>query len=86
MIASSARGPVGSLRRILSYVLIAWPIVSNQGHGYRAAHRKLYAGRLWINRLARSAVLHPPLTSNLLGIVPNQQWMLWKLTKKVVRL
>ena len=31
MIASSARGPVGSLRRMLSYVLTAWPIVSNQG-------------------------------------------------------
>ena len=31
MIASSARGPVGSFRRMLSYVLIAWPIVSNHG-------------------------------------------------------
>jgi 2-polyprenyl-6-methoxyphenol hydroxylase-like FAD-dependent oxidoreductase len=33
-----------------------------------------------------TAVLHPRLTSNLLGVVPNQQWMLRKLTKKVVRL
>ena len=66
--------------------LAADAIVSNQSQGYRAAHRKLYAGRLWINRLARTAVLHPRLTSNLLGVVPNQQWMLRKLTKKVARL
>ena len=66
--------------------LAAEAIVSNQSHAYRAAHRKLYAGRLWINRLARTAVLHPRLTSNLLGVVPNQQWMLRTLTRKVVRL
>ena len=27
---------------------------------YSAAHRQLYRGRLWINRLARAAVLSPP--------------------------
>ena len=32
----------------------------------RAAHEKLYRGRLWINRIARTAVLSPRVTSLLL--------------------
>ncbi len=30
---------------------------------YRKSHAKLYSGRLWINRIAREAVLHPVLGS-----------------------
>ena len=41
---------------------------------YAAAHRKLYAGRLWINALARLAVEHPRLTSTVCcGFLPNEQ-------------
>ena len=52
---------------------------------YAAAHEKLYRGRLWVNRLARAAVLSPRLTSLLLrggssGSVARG------LTTKIVRL
>jgi menaquinone-9 beta-reductase len=52
---------------------------------YAAAHRKLYAGRLWINSLARQAVEHPRLTTRLLRVMPNEKWILSLLTTKVVR-
>jgi len=54
-------------------------------HGqYAAAHRELYAGRLWINALARHAVEHPRLTTNLLRFLPNEKRALRFLTTKVV--
>lgn len=51
---------------------------------YAAAHRELYRGRLWINRLARAAVLSPRTTSSLLraGVLPRA--LLRALTAKVV--
>ncbi|HEY1582554.1 MAG TPA: NAD(P)/FAD-dependent oxidoreductase [Chthoniobacterales bacterium] len=52
---------------------------------YATQHRRLYAGRLWINALARRAVEHPELASNLLQLLPNEKWLLSVLTKKVVR-
>lgn len=48
--------------------------------GYRAAHRALYRGRLWINQLARLACLHPQLASLLL----RQPRALRYLTRKVI--
>jgi menaquinone-9 beta-reductase len=36
---------------------------------YWEAHRRLYAGRLWINRLARWSVLHPRTSSNALELL-----------------
>lgn len=53
---------------------------------YAAAHRQLYAGRLWINSLARYAVEHPRLTTGLLRLLPNEKRVLGLLTRKVVRL
>ncbi len=47
--------------------------------------RKLYAGRLWVNALARHAVEHPRLTTGLLRFLPNEKQVLGFLTKKVVR-
>lgn len=52
---------------------------------YAAAHRKLYAGRLWINALARHAVEHPRLTTGLLRLLPNEKRVFALLTSKVVR-
>jgi geranylgeranyl reductase family protein len=66
--------------------LAAAAIGANNGRGYAAAHRRLYAGRLWINLLARSAVLHPRLTTSLLRLLPNEKLVLRLLTTKVVRL
>jgi geranylgeranyl reductase family protein len=51
---------------------------------YSAAHAQLYRGRLWINRLARSAVLSPRVASAFLAVARLQPWMLRLLTAKIV--
>ena len=48
---------------------------------YSSSHAQLYRGRLWINRLARSAVLSPRIASGLLGFAPV---ILRLLTAKIV--
>jgi geranylgeranyl reductase family protein len=52
---------------------------------YRRAHREMYRGRLWINRLARMAGMHPRVTS--LGLKAMRLWPapLRTLTEYVVR-
>ncbi len=65
--------------------LAAAAIVARDEAQYRRAHRELYAGRLWINALARAAVEHPRLTSALLKLLPNEERILAFLTTKVVR-
>lgn len=52
---------------------------------YSAAHAKLYRGRLWINRLARAAVLSPRIASALLEVARFQPALLRLLTGKIVR-
>jgi flavin-dependent dehydrogenase len=52
---------------------------------YSAAHADLYRGRLWINRLARAAVLSPRLASALLYGARFQPAILRLLTAKIVR-
>jgi flavin-dependent dehydrogenase len=51
---------------------------------YAAAHAQLYRGRLWINRLARTAVLSPRIASAFLRFARFQPWMLRILTAKIV--
>ena len=51
---------------------------------YSAAHRQLYHGRLWINRLARAAVLSPRIASACLRFARLQPWLLRILTAKIV--
>ncbi len=65
--------------------LAAAAIVARNDQQYGRAHERLYAGRLWINALARAAVEHPRLTSNLLRFLPNERRLLRLLTTKVVR-
>ncbi len=52
---------------------------------YASAHRQLYSGRLWVNRLARAAVLSPRITSSLLRarLIPGA--LLRALTSKITR-
>jgi geranylgeranyl reductase family protein len=52
---------------------------------YRAAHRRMYHGRLWINRLARAGGEHPRLAT--LGLRLSRLWPapLEALTARVVR-
>jgi geranylgeranyl reductase family protein len=52
---------------------------------YSAAHAQLYRGRLWINRLARAAVLSPRLASAFLGVARFRPAILRLLTAKIVR-
>ncbi len=59
-------------------------IVAGDHNRYAAAHRQLYAGRLWINRLARWSVEHARLTTGLLRILPNEKRILRLMTSKVV--
>ena len=65
--------------------LAATAIRAGDHRQYSAAHRELYAGRLWINALARHAVEHPRLTTRLLRLLPNEKLALRFLTTKVVR-
>jgi flavin-dependent dehydrogenase len=51
---------------------------------YSAAHRQLYRGRLWINRLARTAVLSPRVSSALLGLARISPLLPRALTRRVV--
>lgn len=50
---------------------------------YRAEHRGLYRGRLWVNRLARLAVLHPGVASAVLRALGPEPAVLRALTAKV---
>jgi geranylgeranyl reductase family protein len=51
---------------------------------YIAAHRAMYRGRLWVNRLARAAVLSPRISSFVLEAARFQPALLRLLTAKVV--
>ncbi|MGI9088980.1 MAG: NAD(P)/FAD-dependent oxidoreductase [Chthoniobacterales bacterium] len=51
---------------------------------YAAAHAQLYRGRLWVNRIARSAVLSPQITSLLLRSGMLSPGFLSRLTAKLV--
>ena len=54
-------------------------------HEYERALHAMYAGRLWLNRLARSAVLSPQLASKFVSLARLQPAILRLLTNKVVR-
>ena len=60
--------------------LAARHLISGNLDGYAKAHAQLYRGRLWINQLAKQAVLHPRLASLALHF-PS---LLGMLTTKVV--
>jgi flavin-dependent dehydrogenase len=49
------------------------------------AHAALYRGRLWINELARAAVLSPKLTSKLMRFAPLSGLLMRGLTGRVAR-
>jgi menaquinone-9 beta-reductase len=51
---------------------------------FTRAHRAMYRGRLWINQLARGAVLHPRFASALLA-TPISEPILRAFTRKIVR-
>lgn len=50
---------------------------------YSAAHTQLYRGRLWVNQLARAAVLSPRIASAFLRVARFQPGLLRLLTGKI---
>lgn len=50
---------------------------------YSAAHAELYRGRLWINRLARAAVISPRVASAFLNVARIHPGLLRALTEKI---
>jgi flavin-dependent dehydrogenase len=46
--------------------LAARHLISGDLRGYLRSHARLYRGRLWVNRLARAACLHPRFAAALL--------------------
>lgn len=52
---------------------------------YRESHARMYRGRLWVNRLARAAALHPRLAAWMLEAARWRPELLGYLTRKVVR-
>jgi geranylgeranyl reductase family protein len=53
-------------------------------HQFTSAHSAMYRGRLWINRLARAAVLSPRVASLILRVARFQPSILRLLTRKIV--
>ena len=60
--------------------LAARHLISGNLDGYARAHARLYRGRLWINQLAKQAVLHPRIATLAL----HSPSLLGMLTAKVV--
>ena len=58
---------------------------ADDAEDYCKAHAAMYRGRLWVNRLARTAGRHPRLASWALEILRWQPGLLRYLTAKVVR-
>ena len=52
---------------------------------YGQQHQKVYRHRLWVNQLARLAVLHPGISNRFLGLLRLNPAPLRYLTSKVVR-
>ena len=61
------------------------PAAEAAARSYSAAHERLYRGRLWVNRIARAAVLAPRVTSTLLRARILHPQLLRALTTKIVR-
>lgn len=61
-------------------------IIAGDPAAYGPAHEALYRGRLWVNRLARQAVLHPRIASAALALARLYPNILGMLTAKVTRL
>jgi geranylgeranyl reductase family protein len=70
---------------LASGILAARCIAQKRTADYPRLHRRLYRGRLWINRTARWATLHPRATTNLLRFARIAPGVLEALTRRVVR-
>jgi geranylgeranyl reductase family protein len=65
-------------------VLAGHSSVAAAAERFRAEHERLYRGRLWVNRLAKAAILHPRVAGALLRLAGHHPGWLRLLTSKVV--
>lgn len=70
---------------LASGALAADCLINGQLTDYAARHAALYRGRLWVNRLAKAAVLSPRLSSAMLSVARLRPSLLRFLTAKVVQ-
>jgi flavin-dependent dehydrogenase len=70
---------------LASGALAADAIVAGDLPRYAAAHRALYRGRLWVNELAKAAVLHPQIATRVLRLASVWPGLLGALTTKVTK-
>jgi geranylgeranyl reductase family protein len=70
---------------LASGALAADALVAGDLSRYATAHRALYRGRLWVNELAKAAVLHPRIASRALHLASVWPGLLGGLTAKVTR-
>ncbi|HEY3899384.1 MAG TPA: geranylgeranyl reductase family protein [Chthoniobacter sp.] len=64
--------------------LAARHLLADDVPGFAAAHARLYGGRMWVNHLARAAVLRPWLADGMLEVARIFPGTLRYLTRKVV--
>jgi flavin-dependent dehydrogenase len=69
---------------LASGALAAEAMVSGNLRSYAARHDDLYRGRLWVNEIAKAAVLHPRLATQALRLARIWPRLLAMLTAKVV--
>lgn len=74
----------GIFYALASGELAARHLIAHDLPGFVSAHAQLYQGRLWINELARAAVLHPWLATGILELAHLSPQALQFLTSKVV--
>ena len=75
----------GELAAHATIALIRGGDAAEAAHRYATAHEQLYRGRLWVNRIARTAVLSPRATSLLLRAAVIRPALLRALTAKIVQ-
>jgi geranylgeranyl reductase family protein len=64
--------------------LAARHLLADDVQGFAAAHARLYRGRMWVNHLARAAVLRPWLADGILEVANIFPGTMRYLTRKVV--
>jgi geranylgeranyl reductase family protein len=69
---------------LASGALAADCLIRGRLDDYATAHAALYRGRLWINRLAKAAVLSPRISSALFAVARHRPGLIRFLTSKVI--
>lgn len=69
---------------LLTGIAAGRALLGGQLEQYEHAHREIYAGRLWVNHLARFACLHPYAATTIIRLAGFHPGVLSFLTRKVI--